>query len=113
MQSLQGSVLLLLGMIFSGAAQQVPHILPYILVDQSSVDFGEIRQGEMYVHKFLIMNRGKGVLIIEKILPDQGCSIIAVDWSIPPGGKGIITIEQESRGPSEGEIRKNINVFFQ
>lgn len=43
--------------------------MPRVEVPETLFDFGEIRDGDDYVHAFTIWNLGTGVLEIKKILP--------------------------------------------
>jgi hypothetical protein len=42
---------------------------PRIEIFDTYFDFGEVKDGEDYVHAFTLMNLGTGVLEIKKILP--------------------------------------------
>jgi len=42
---------------------------PALEVPEAQFDFGEVIEGESYVHDFVIRNRGTGVLEIEKVTP--------------------------------------------
>ena len=42
---------------------------PRVVVSETHFDFGEVRDGDDYVHAFTIMNLGTGVLEIKNILP--------------------------------------------
>jgi hypothetical protein len=43
--------------------------LPRVEIPEMLFDFGELRDGEDYVHAFTIWNLGTGVLEIKKVLP--------------------------------------------
>ncbi len=111
MQNLQGSAIVFLWLLFSGVGPQAPNPLPYIFINQPSFDFGEMRQGELYTHEFLIVNKGRGVLKIERIVSDDGFRMIKVDRSIPPEGNGRAIIQLEPSELHVGEIRKSIHLF--
>ncbi|MGA2937883.1 MAG: DUF1573 domain-containing protein [Syntrophobacteraceae bacterium] len=42
---------------------------PAVEVSETAFDFGEVTEGNDYVHAFKIRNTGTGVLVIKKIIP--------------------------------------------
>ncbi len=49
------------------AGAEVLHAQPLISFESESVDFGDVRQGEVLEHDFLFRNDGTGTLVIEKL----------------------------------------------
>ena len=43
--------------------------IPILAVPQAEFNFGEVSEGKEYVHDFVIMNGGRGVLEIKKVIP--------------------------------------------
>ncbi len=66
---------------------------------ESSFDFGKIREGEFVTHDFNFENIGDVPYKIQEVEGSCGCTI--ADYpkqSIPPGGKGVITVRFNSIG---------------
>ncbi len=42
---------------------------PLLIVPESSFDFGDVKEGNQYVHSFAIQNVGTGTLEIQKVVP--------------------------------------------
>lgn len=42
---------------------------PVLVVSETEFNFGEVSEGQEYVHHFVIMNRGSGALDIKRITP--------------------------------------------
>ena len=43
--------------------------IPMLAVPQAEFNFGEVSEGKEYVHDFVIVNGGRGVLEIKKVTP--------------------------------------------
>ena len=43
--------------------------MPALAVPEAEFNFGEVSEGKEYVHDFVIMNKGTGVLEIKKVTP--------------------------------------------
>ena len=43
--------------------------IPTLAVSEAEFNFGEVSEGKEYVHDFVIMNGGRGVLEIKKVTP--------------------------------------------
>lgn len=66
---------------------------------ESSHDFGTIREGKFYVHEFEFENIGKVPYLIQSVEGSCGCTIADYPKEpIPPGGKGTITVQFNSKG---------------
>ncbi len=60
-------------------------------LENTTHDFGKIKQGEPVTHEFKFTNTGKTPLVITNVKPSCGCT--TPDWSrepIMPGGQGFI-----------------------
>ena len=53
----------------AAAASEAIAGIPILAVPQAEFNFGEMSEGKEYVHDFVIMNRGTGVLEIKKVNP--------------------------------------------
>lgn len=90
--------------------QDVPLPVTQVEFDGTSHDFGEIKQGAVVSHTFYFQNTGNVDLKIENVKPSCGCT--TPDWTreaIPPGEKGFIKVEFDSKGKS-GIQRKTVTV---
>jgi hypothetical protein len=66
---------------------------------ESSHDFGKIQEGKFYAHKFEFENIGEEPYIIQTVEGSCGCTIANYPKEpIPAGGKGIITVQFNSKG---------------
>ena len=74
-------------------------------------DFGEMKSGEKKTHVFSFENTGKVDLIIEFASGSCGCTVPEwPDKPIPPGGKGTITVEFDSK-EKEGTQNQEVNII--
>jgi hypothetical protein len=86
--------------------------LPVLTFETLDHDFERITEGEKRRFSFAFENTGDSPLIISRVEPACGCTT-AHDWSsapYPPGAKGTITIEFDSKG-RPGKQTKNIQVI--
>ena len=51
------------------AASEAIAGIPALAVAKAEFNFGEVIEGKEYVHDFVVMNRGTGVLEIKKVIP--------------------------------------------
>ncbi len=73
--------------------------VPCVVLFDTSFDLGEIAEdGISNVHEFKIANKGTGVLVIKKVLPGCGSSVVRFDKTIPPGGEGTIKVGLNPKG---------------
>ena len=81
------------------AQENTPANGPQIVFEESTHDFGEIRQGDKVEHVFTFENSGTEPLIISNVQVTCGCT--ASDWPrdpIAPGTQSSITITFNSAG---------------
>lgn len=84
---------------------------PRIVFEETSYDFGIAGPGEKITHTFRFANPGSGMLKIEKVSTDCGCTAALVsEKEIPPEGKGAIKAVFETRR-YEGKQEKTITVY--
>jgi hypothetical protein len=77
---------------------------------ETSWDFGKIKQGEVLVHEFVFTNQGTAPLVIEKIATSCGCTAaLASEDKIGPGKTGKVKVALDTRGYT-GKIIKYIFV---
>lgn len=73
--------------------------LPVIEFDQTTFDFGTIKEGQKVSHTYQVKNTGEAPLIIQNAQPSCGCTV--PDWTktpIPAGGTGYVKAEFDSKG---------------
>lgn len=75
--------------------------LPVLQFDNTTFDFGRIKEGDKVSHTFQVTNTGQAPLIIQSAAPSCGCTV--PDWTktpIPAGGTGFVKAEFDSKGKS-------------
>ncbi len=84
---------------------------PKIATNEKIFDFGNIRQGEVVAHDFVVKNVGDEDLNITKVRASCGCTAAAPDKDIlAPGDSATIKVEFNSKGRS-GVQKKYVYVF--
>ncbi len=83
---------------------------PSIQVVNPGHDFGEMMEGEVVTHDYVIKNRGDAFLEIERVTTGTGCAVARFDRAIPPGGEGKVTLRMDLTN-YQGSIRKSATVF--
>jgi hypothetical protein len=82
-----------------------------IKFEQTSHDFGKIKEGEKVTHTFNFKNVGNGPLKLSRVKPSCGCT--SPDWTkkpVQPGGSGKVDVQFNSSG-KPGKQRKSVTVF--
>jgi len=67
-KGIASAAILIICLFFAGASFARP--LPELAIDSTLYNYGEVFRGKKISHAFILKNRGKGDLIIEKALPD-------------------------------------------
>ncbi len=65
---------------------------PRVAVSETSKDFGKVFEDKALAHTFVIKNEGNSPLKVEEVDPDCACTVANYDGTIPPGGRGEITL---------------------
>ncbi len=73
-------------------------------------DFGSVVEGDPVRHDFVIENKGSSPLLMEKVKPDCGCTTVSYTKEIPPGGKGTVSVEVNTRGYGGRRLSKRVLV---
>lgn len=81
--------LLVLGLAAANAGAQTGPS-PALHIERMRYDFGKVFEKERYEYRFVVENRGDGVLQIKNVHPACGCTVAEYDSFIEPGGKGEI-----------------------
>lgn len=84
--------------------------VPAIEVVNPIHDFGELMEGEVAAHEYVIRNTGEAVLKIERVSAGSGWAVIQFDPEIPPGSKGKATLEMDLTD-YQGSVRKSATLF--
>ena len=90
-------------------SDRTPHFAPLlpsadyspavIYIDQPRFDFGSVYKGEVITHRYEVENKGKAPLVISKVKPSCGCTLVneaTMDKVIAPGGKGGFELKIET-----------------
>jgi hypothetical protein len=73
--------------------------LPIMEFDKLEHDFGNIKEGDIVEHTYVVKNTGEAPLIIQSAQPSCGCTV--PDFSkdpIPVGGTGFVKAKFDSNG---------------
>jgi hypothetical protein len=65
---------------------------PVIVMPETEYLAGEVDPSSTVSHEFLVKNEGDGDLIINKVVPGCGCSVVAFTSFIPSGAEGKVTL---------------------
>jgi hypothetical protein len=83
---------------------------PKLAVPQPNYDFGDLKQGEVVSHEFIITNNGDDKLIIKDVRPSCGCTAAKPEKdSLKPGESVKIKVEFNTAG-REGKQHKYVYV---
>ena len=85
--------------------------LPVIEFDNTSFDFGTVKEGEKVTHTYQVKNTGEAPLLIESAKASCGCT--TPEWTkepIPVGGTGFVKAGFDSQGKS-GKQNKTITII--
>ncbi len=86
---------------------------PILHIEQPKHDFGDVYKGEVIIHKFEMENKGGSPLIVQKVKPSCGCTLVseaAMDKVIAPGGKGSFELKIETSRLAVGRQSKYADV---
>ena len=85
---------------------------PKIEVDNATLDFGEVREGDLVTHTFILSNAGDETLVIEKVNPWCGCTTIPSlsKTELAPGETAPLEAVLDTAGLGITTINKSITV---
>jgi hypothetical protein len=84
---------------------------PKLTFEESTYDFGTIKEGNMANTEFIFKNTGKQDLNIRALKPNCGCTVSRLEkYDYAPGESGIISVEFNSTG-RKGNQQKSIVIF--
>jgi hypothetical protein len=85
--------------------------VPVMSFQQTTHDFGSIKEGEKVKHTFTFTNTGKSPLVIESASSTCGCTVPEVPKEpIAPGAEGKIEVEFNSAGKGGTQQMKVISI---
>lgn len=88
-----------------------PNASPMFKFEETLVDFGKIKEGDVVEHKFKFINVGNTPLTITNVQAQCGCTIpIWPKQPIAPGKEDIILVKFDSKGKS-GAQQKQITIM--
>jgi len=86
-------------------------IQPQLVIQQTSYDFGDIKQGETVSHDFVLSNSGGDLLKISNVKASCGCTAAAPEKNeLAPGESTNLTVRFNSAGRM-GKQNKTVRVF--
>lgn len=84
---------------------------PKLVLQQNSFDFGEIKQGEVVSHIFVLSNNGGDLLKITNVQASCGCTAAAPEKNeLAPGESTNLTVNFNSKGRL-GKQTKTVKIF--
>lgn len=102
--------LLLVAAVLSGCGGR-----PQIAVAETSLALGDVVNGEVVTREIAVQNDGRGELVIAAVTTSCGCTQARVEpATIPPGGRGVLTIDFDSgaHGPDlTGELIRQVFIM--
>ncbi len=96
-----GILLAVIGGTRSRAIQEAPKRTPKIEVEKSSIDLGEVLDGDKVPLEYRLRNVGDGDLIIGQVAPDCGCTVVDLsdqDRVVRPGESRVLKLTFDSTG---------------
>ncbi|MEN6474398.1 MAG: DUF1573 domain-containing protein [Syntrophaceae bacterium] len=98
------AVLTMTGSAFSAAAA------PKVMIAEPQYMFGQVLDGVVVTHDFVIRNQGDAPLIIGRVRTDCGCTTTSFTRQIPAGGEGKLTVKVSTAGYGGSLIRHEVRV---
>jgi hypothetical protein len=83
---------------------------PKLVLQQNEYDFGDISQGEVVSHVFVLSNSGGGLLTISKVRPSCGCTAAMPEKNELGSGESTnLTVSFNSKG-RKGKQKKLVRI---
>lgn len=84
--------------------------VPRLIFDQYNYDFGHLSRGKKIIHTFLFTNMGSQILVIDDVIPSEGCEILKKPEDfIEPGGYGSLVVKVTTLGDF-GVQHRTVNI---
>ena len=81
---------------------------PALYIEKDVYDFGDILEGTVITHDFIIENRGDEPLLIPRVRSNCACAVADYTEKILPGEKGKVTIEFDSKGSGDSTVNYKV-----
>lgn len=108
---LSGLFLVFLQCTSDGSQSRSGQLPEMTLLDSSTYDFGDVKEGEFVEHSFRFKNRGRSPLILARISSSCGCT--TPEWPthpIMPDSTSLIKVKFDTKGKSGPQL-KTVTVF--
>lgn len=90
---------------------QPPAAAPYLRLDTTLLDLGEIELDSIGSGEIRFQNTGDKPLVIHRIFTDCGCTVPSFSTKpVAPGEYGTISVRFKTRGRPPGYFRKSLRV---
>ncbi|MDD5730596.1 MAG: DUF1573 domain-containing protein [Candidatus Omnitrophica bacterium] len=87
------------GCFSQGQKEQPPQAAAQKTENPDSWDFGEVNQGDIVTHEFIVTNTTKKMLNIKDVNSSCGCTVSAIKKRIlAPGESAVLEVKFNSRG---------------
>ena len=83
---------------------------PIVNIAEKTWNFGEIKQGDVVNHEFLLKNDGKSELIIRKVKASCGCTAIKPDKTVLAPGETTSIVAEFNSDHKSGRQNKSVTV---
>lgn len=83
---------------------------PIVNIVEKTWNFGEIKQGDVVNHEFLLKNEGKSELIIRKVKASCGCTAIKPDKTVLAPGETTSIVAEFNSDHKSGRQNKSVTV---
>jgi hypothetical protein len=84
---------------------------PAAVIKEAAYQFAPVVEGTAVVHEYIVENTGTAPLQIDRIKTGCGCTTADFTKTIPPGGKGNISIKGNTTGYGGNIFERHITVF--
>ncbi len=72
------------------------------MLEREQIDVGEVINGDIVTRQISVSNEGNADLVIDAVTTSCGCTKATLEpMTIPPGGRGVLTIEFDSGAHGE------------
>lgn len=106
-------LIILVSLIYTqGAVSVASELPPQITFTESSYDFGNIEEGEVVIHNFVLKNTGGSTLVLERVKTSCGCTAaLPQNREIAPGDTTSIRVSFDSHNRTGEKVHKTVTVY--
>ena len=88
-----------------------PRLSPAIEIVPERYHFGELSEGTVASHIFIIKNTGKANLVIERVYASCGCSLVKLQqYRLKPGEQTAMEVFLDTHGKAEGDFSGTLEI---